>query len=58
MIVDSDIRDLKYAIVKIAAIGTYNDCPYCVKTFNKKRKVQKFCSNTCKDGYWNNKKKP
>lgn len=50
-------RTIRYEENKAAKVGEIIVCPICGKEFTKKQYSQAFCCSSCKDEYWNGKKK-
>ena len=46
---------MSYSLNKTSKIGEELICPICNKSFIKKQYAQVFCSNECKNRYWNKK---
>lgn len=49
-------RQITYELNKTLKVNDECTCPVCGDKFVKKQWQQAFCSNDCKNNYWNNKK--
>jgi hypothetical protein len=56
-LLNEKVRDASYITAKAVQKGGLAICPTCLEQFSKKRGNQVFCSGSCKDYYWNQKKK-
>lgn len=49
------IKEKQYRVNKDTEVGRYIICPICGKQVIKTQYAQAFCSNECKNAYWNGK---
>ena len=49
------IKEKQYRVNKDTKVGCYIICPICGKQVIKTQYAQAFCSNECKNAYWNGK---